>query len=220
MKKLVIFGLGQIAELAHFYFQNDSEFEVVAFCADKEFIDKKTLFNLPVISFDKVLLMYPPSNYYFFVALSYSKLNNLRKDKYLSLKNKGYKLASYISSKATILNDNNFGDNCFVLEDNTIQPFVKVGNNVFLWSGNHIGHHSIIDDHVFIASHVVISGSVRIEESCFVGVNATIINSIVIGKNSIIGASALILKDIESDGVYPAKGTIRSKINSKRFNKL
>ena len=54
------------------------------------------------------------------------------------------------------------GDNCFILEDNTIQPFVSIGNNVTLWSGNHIGHDSTIDDHCFIASHVVVSGHVRV----------------------------------------------------------
>ena len=51
------------------------------------------------------------------------------------------------------------GDNCFILEDNTVQPFVTIGNNVTLWSGNHIGHDSVIEDDCFISSHVVVSGT-------------------------------------------------------------
>ena len=53
------------------------------------------------------------------------------------------------------------GDNCFIFEDNTVQPFVTLGNNLVLWSGNHIGHHSTLRDHCFISSHVVISGFCR-----------------------------------------------------------
>ena len=70
--------------------------------------------------------------------------------------------------------DNVIGENCFILEDNTIQPFTKIGNNVILWSGNHIGHHGEIKDHVFFTSHVVMSGHCIIESHCFLGVNATI----------------------------------------------
>ncbi len=86
----------------------------------------------------------------------------------------GYSMASFISPQATILNGGVIGDNCFILEDNTVQPYARIGSNVTLWSGNHIGHHSVIGDHTFIASHVVVSGGVEIGERCFVGVNATL----------------------------------------------
>jgi acetyltransferase-like isoleucine patch superfamily enzyme len=94
------------------------------------------------------------------------------------------------------------GDNCFILEDNTIQPFVKIGNNVTLWSGNHIGHDSIIEDHCFLASHIVVSGNVRIGPYCFIGVNATLRNSITIAPKTLIGAGAVIMEDTIENGVY------------------
>ena len=133
-----------------------------------------------------------------FIALSYSEVNSIRKKKYFAAKEKGYKLASYISSRATILNNMSIGDNCFILENNTIQPFVSIGNNVTLWSGNHIGHHSAICDHVFIASHVVVSGGVHIGSQSFLGVNATLINNISIGDGCVIGAGALVNSNVES----------------------
>ena len=129
---------------------------------------------MPVVAFEDVAKNYPPDSYDFFVALSYSKLNAVRKEKFLAAKEMGYKLVSFISSRATVLNEGRIGENCFIFEDNTIQPFVTIGNNVTLWSGNHIGHHSVIHDHTFVASHVVISGGVEIGEQCFVGVNATL----------------------------------------------
>lgn len=216
-KPLVIFGSGDIAQLAHYYFSTDSNYEVVAFTVDANYIKESEFCGLPVVAFEDVAKKYPPDSYDFFVALSYSKLNAVRKEKFLAAKERGYKLVSFISSCATILNEGRIGENCFIFEDNTIQPFVTIGNNVTLWSGNHIGHHSVIHDHTFIASHVVISGGVEIGEQCFVGVNATLRDHIKIGDRCVVGAGALLLADADPEGVYIGAATERSKIPSTRL---
>lgn len=216
-KKLVIFGSGDIAELAHYYFSTDSDYEVVAFTVDASYIKEPRFHDLPIIAFEDVTQHYPPESNNFFVALSYSKLNAIRKEKFLAAKEKGYKLASFISSKATVLNDGKIGENCFILEDNTIQPFVRIGDNVTLWSGNHIGHHSIIHDHTFIASHAVISGGVEIGEQCFVGVNATFRDHIKVGDRCVIGAGVLLLGDAAPEGVYVGSASNRSNVPSTRL---
>lgn len=216
-KPLVIFGSGDIAELAHYYFSTDSDYEVVAFTVDASYIKEPSFRDLPVVAFEDVTQHYPPESHNFFVALSYSKLNAVRKEKFFAAKQRGYKLVSFISSKATVLNDGQIGENCFIFEDNTIQPFVRIGNNVTLWSGNHIGHHSVIKDHTFIASHVVVSGGVEIGEQCFVGVNATLRDHIKVGDRCVVGAGALLLGDAEPEGVYIGSATERSKVPSTRL---
>jgi len=216
-KPLVIFGGGDIAQLAHFYFSTDSEYEVVAFTVDAAYLTGTIFCGLPVIAFEEITRHYAPARYELFIALSYSNLNAVRKEKYLAAKALGYRLASFISSRATILNSERNGENCFILEDNTIQPFVTIGNNVTLWSGNHIGHHSTIKDHCFIASHVVVSGGVEIGEQCFVGVNATLRDHIKIGEKCVIGAGTLLLADAEPGGVYIGTATERSKVSSARL---
>jgi sugar O-acyltransferase (sialic acid O-acetyltransferase NeuD family) len=220
MKKLVIFGTGEIAQLAHFYFSQSDDYEVSAFTVDDDFIDEATLFDLPIVGFSKILKNYPPKQYEFFVALSYSKLNAIRKEKYLAVKALGYRVASYISPNATVLNEGRIGENCFIFEDNTIQPFVTIGNNVTLWSGNHIGHHSVIQDHTFISSQVVVSGGVNIGEQCFIGVNATLRDHITVGAKCVIGAGALLLADAEPEGVYVGKGTERSRVPSTKLRRI
>ncbi len=155
-----------------------------------------------------------------FVALSYAKLNQIRKQKFEAAIEVGYELCSYISSRATALNGNAFGRNCFILEDNTIQPFAKIGDNVTLWSGNHIGHHSTINDHTFISSHVVVSGGVTIGESCFIGVNSTLRDHVNVGNFCVLGAGTVLLSDAAEYGVYstPETGTIpRSKQSVKKY---
>ena len=216
-KSLVIFGSGDVAQLAHHYFNTDSDYEVAAFTLDETYIKEIEFYGLPVVAFEDVAKSYPPDSYDLFIALGYSKLNAVRKEKFLAAREMGYKLASYISSRATVLNEGRIGENCFIFEDNTIQPFVTIGNNVTLWSGNHIGHHSVIHDHTFIASHVVISGGVEIGEQCFVGVNATLRDHIKIGDRCVVGAGALLLADAAPEGVYIGTATERSKVPSTRL---
>ena len=205
MEKVVIFGTSIMAEVVYYYLTKDSPYEVVAFTADKEFIAEKEFFKLPVIPFEDVENVYPPERFKMFIAVGYQKINKVRARKYAQAKEKGYALISYISSEAMVWDNVEIGDNCFIFENNVVQPCVKIGNDVIIWSGNHIGHHGTIGDHCYIASHVVISGLVKIEPYCFLGVNATIRDDITIARECIIGAGALILKDTKEREIY--KGT-------------
>ena len=219
-QRLVVFGSGEIAQLAHFYFSTDSDYEVVAFTVDADYLVSDAFCKQPVVPFEDVARLYPPAEFELFVALSYSKLNAVRKEKYLAGKALGYRLANYVSSHATVLNQGRIGDNCFIFEDNTVQPFVTIGSNVTLWSGNHIGHHSTIGDHSFISSHVVVSGGVTIGEQCFLGVNSTLRDHITIGDRCVLGAGVLLLADAEADGLYIGAATERAVIASSRLKKI
>jgi sugar O-acyltransferase (sialic acid O-acetyltransferase NeuD family) len=215
MSRLVIFGAGDIARLAHYYFTRDSDHEVAAFTVDEKYRQGNTFLDLPLVAFEKVSDLYPTREYKMFVALSYARMNKLRAEKYHQAKQKGYELTSYVSSRCTFLTDHPVGDNCFILEDNTIQPFAKIGNNVTLWSGNHIGHDAVIEDHCFLASHIVVSGHARIRNNCFIGVNATLRNSITLAPETLVGAGAIIMKDTVEQGVYlPERAKLFAKKSS------
>lgn len=213
-KPIVVFGMGDIAQIANYYFTIDSEREVVAFTVDSAYITSDTFEGKPVVAFEEIQSLYPATEYDMFIALSYSKMNKIREMKYHEAKQKGYTLASYISSKCSYMSQYPCGDNCFIFEDNTIQPFVKIGSNVTLWSGNHIGHHSVIYDHNFISSHVVISGHCEIHSNCFLGVNATLHNNVVIAKENLIGAGAIISKSTDEKGVYLPAQSMKFAKNS------
>lgn len=209
-KKLVIFGAGDIAQLAWFYFTHDSDRQVAAFTVDREYLHNDSLRGLPFVAADEVAQRFPPDEYDMFVALSYAKRNSIREKKCEQAEAMGYLLASYVSSRLTLFPGTPIGKNCFLLEDNTIQPFVSIGNNVTLWSGNHIGHHSIIGDNCFITSHVVISGGVKIGRNCFIGVNATVRDHVEIGDRTLVGAGSLILHSTEPGTLYVAAETLPS----------
>lgn len=220
MKPLVIFGAGDIAELAHFYFTRDARSQVAAFTVDSAYLKEPSFCGKPVVAFEEVTRAYPPNAHDLFVAVSYAKINAVRAAKCAAAKALGYRLGAYVSSKATVWEGFEPQENCFILEDNTVQPFARVGANVTLWSGNHIGHHAQIGENCFIASHVVISGGVQVGANAFIGVNATIRDHVKIGARAVIGAGSLVLQDIPDDGVVAAAGTELSKVPSHRLRRL
>ena len=220
MKPLIIFGAAELAEVAWYYFVHDAGAEVRAFTVDPEFVRSDTFCGLPVIAFSQVEREFPPRENNLFVAVSYTRLNALRAERCDQAKTKGYRLRTYVSSKATVWPDLSVGENGFILEDNTIQPFVRIGNNVTLWSGNHVGHHSRIGNNCFITSHVVVSGGVVIGDNSFVGVNATIRDHVKIGRSAVIGAGALITQDVPDQGVMTQAAAELSRVPSSRLRKI
>ena len=195
-QKLVLLGDSAFAEIAYEYFTHDSEYEVVAFSVERDYLRREQLFGVPVVPFEELPERFAPAEHAFYAALVYTQGNALRRRLYEAAREKGYKPASYVSPHAFVWRNAKLGEHCFIFENNVVQPFVTVGDNVVLWSGNHIGHHSTIGDHCFISSHVVISGFCNIGPSCFFGVNSTVGNNINVGASCLVGAGALILGDV------------------------
>lgn len=219
-KKLIIIGSGETGLIAYEYFQFDSEYEVIAFSVNNQYITESIINELPVIPFETLEQVYTPNEYEVYVAISSGKLNRNRTKVYKEAKLKGYKCASYISSKAFVWRNVEIGENCFIFENNTLQPFVKIKNNVTLWSGNHIGHNTVIKDNCFISSHCVISGFCEVGENSFLGVNCTIEDNVKIAKDNFIGASSLIQKNTFEKELYQTKQTELSKVNTHRLFKI
>lgn len=213
MAKVVIFGTELTAELAHYYLTTDSEHEIVAFTVNEKYLNQATYKELPVVPFETLESLYPPSEYMFFSPLTEIGMNKFRAGIYEEAKAKGYKCINYISSHATVLTDQ-IGENNFILEDNTIQPFVKIGNNNVFWSGNHIGHHGVIGNHVFFTSHVVLSGRCIVGDYCFFGVNATIRDLLIIGEGTLIAMGANLTKTTPAWSVWKGNPATMMSVSS------
>jgi len=219
-KKLIIVGDSAFAEIAHEYFDVDTGYDVVAFSVERDFLKHDEKRGLPVVPFEELTTRFDPATHEVFVAATYTQLNRLRARLADAAKAKGYRLASYVSPRAFVWRNVEIGEHCFIFEDNTVQPFVKIGNNVVLWSGNHIGHHSLIRDNCFIASHAVISGFCDIGENSFIGVNATLANNVTIGKDNWIGPNAAIMKNTEAGALYKTEQPEPATISAPRFFKI
>lgn len=220
MAKVILFGTSDFASLAHFYLQHDSPHVVAAFTVEREYMPESGEFEgLPVVPFDEIADVFPPTRYAGFAPMSHFRMNRLRERIYTEFKSKGYELISYVSSRATRFAGGEIGDNCFILEDNTLQPFCRIGANVVLWSGNHVGHHSVLGDHAFITSHVVISGHCVIGHNVFLGVNSTVRDGVTLGDHTYVGMATAVLRDTSALAVVKGNPGEVMKITSDRLER-
>ncbi|MBN3781504.1 acetyltransferase [Burkholderia sp. Ac-20345] len=209
MANVILFGLQDYAELAHYYLEHDSPHTVAAFSVNRQYLPESGTFKgLPVVAFEDVVESHPPGDFSFFAPMSPKRMNREREKIFTELKALGYPLISYVSSRATVCN-NTIGENCFILEDNTLQPFTTIGDNVVLWSGNHIGHHGRVGNHVTMTSHVVMSGHCDIGAHSFVGVNATLRDGVTIGEGTFVAMAAAITKSTEPWSVYKGNPAVK-----------
>jgi sugar O-acyltransferase (sialic acid O-acetyltransferase NeuD family) len=216
-RKLVLIGDGEFAEIAYEYFTHDSPYDVVAFAVESAYLSRDELFGLPVVSLERLPDLHSPAEADAFVAVTNTQLNRVRTRLFHAMRAQGYRLASYVSSRAFVWHNVQMGDNCFIFENNVIQYHVQLGDNVVLWSGNHVGHRSVIRSNCFITSHVVISGYCDVGENCFIGVNASVGDHIQIARDCIIGMGSVIVRPTEPGKVYvgnPARALEKSSYDT------
>ncbi len=217
MAKVVIFGTGRGASVAHRYMSRDSDHEVCAFTVETAYLNTHEFRDLPVIDFESIQSLYSPDEFKLFVPLGSQEMNRLRYKKFKACKDKGYKLASYVSSTIQFADELEIGENCFILENNSINFDVKIGDNVTIWSSNQIGDNSVIYDHCWITSNVCMAGDVTIKPFTFIGINAAISNGVTIAEENFIGANALITKDTAPKEVYLIGQTPKAGLSSDKF---
>lgn len=218
MANVVIFGTGKGASVAHRYLTLDSKHIVCAFTAEKQYLNSSEFRGLPIVDFAELGEKFAPGDFKMFVPLGSQNMNKIRQAKYLSCKEKGYECISYVSSTIRFREELSVGENCFILENNSINFDVQIGNNVTIWSSNQIGDRSIIEDHCWISSHVCIAGDVTIKSLSFIGINSTLSNDVIIGEENFIGANALITKSTGPKEVYLVSPTPKAAMNSERFS--
>ncbi len=217
MSKVVIFGCGQGADIAFRYLANDSPHEICGFAVDEAYLDKSRFHDLPVVGYETLEDVFPPNTHKLFVPLGFQRMNRLRAEKYLDARSRGYGFVSYVNSSIFRVAPIVVGENCFILENQSINLDVRIGNNVVIWSGNQIGDRSVIGDHVWITSQVAIAGDVTIGEHSFLGINSTISNNVVLAPGTFVGANALITKNTVKGGVYVVEGSKALPMDSEKF---
>lgn len=208
-KPLLIFGLGELPEQAHYYFAQHAGRKVEAFTVDPEYLDADHTDGLPVLPFDEAQRRFPPATHDLFVAIGYSQFNRIRKqvvERALAL---GYALPSFVHESAVVARNVAMGVNCLLREQVTAAPFSRLGDGVIVGAQAVIAHHARIECHVWLAAGSVICGSATIGERCFIGAHATVRDKIIVGAGCIVGAGALIMSDCPPDGVYAAPPTPR-----------
>lgn len=195
-KKLVIYGIGGFADYAQYAFENDSSYEVVAICLERDYIHKVQA-SENIIPLEELEKTYSNKEVDLFVAVG----NNLvRKRIFNYLKDRGYKTASYVSTKASSWPNLIVGENCFIGEGSVLQPFNHIEDNTIIFAAR-LGHHCRIGKHTLLSS-CTLGGNVHIGEETFVGLNAVIRERTQVKEKNVIGMGVVISSNTQPKAVY------------------
>lgn len=197
MKKLVIYGLGEFAKLVSHYIEQENKYNVVAYCADKKFINSSKFNDKFILNIDDIKNEFDAESTEILVACGYRSMK-VREEMFNKASCLGFNFASMISSNSSIDNSATLGRNCIVMPGVQIEPHVIIGDNLIIWTSSVLCHESIINSHSFIAAQTIIGGRSVIGMRCFLGFNTTIINDVNVGDDCLVGAKSLVTRNIPS----------------------
>jgi sugar O-acyltransferase (sialic acid O-acetyltransferase NeuD family) len=220
MEKVVLFGTSVGAMVAHLNLSHDPAWEVAAFTVDRAFLKEDRFRGLPVVPFEEVESLYPPSEFRMLVAVQAHRMNKLRAEKCAQAREKGYRLISYVHPSALVAPEVKMGDNCFISEGAILRPFLTLGEDVIVMPGATLGHHAVIKDHCFIGNRAVVMSLVTMEPYCFVGPNATVLEAVTVGAEALIGGGVVIQGDVKEKEVYKAAAPVKLALPSDRLAKI
>jgi sugar O-acyltransferase (sialic acid O-acetyltransferase NeuD family) len=217
LEKIVIYGNRAVALGMYHAFKARPDFEVVAFTVDRAVMQGDRFCELPIVPFDTVKSAFPPETHRMFIAVGYVKNNKIRRDRYLSSKEMGYRLPTLISPAAAMYAQTPIGDNCVVGSFTAIAPTAKIGNNVWIGDGCMIGEDVLIGDHCYLSGGVAVAGYSRVGSCCYFGIRSVVRNKVSIGNDCVIGAGALMLEDADDGSVYMGERATRLPISSDKL---
>lgn len=217
-KKLVIFGTGKIGEAVTYFFERDSEYDIISYVVDDNFIGNGTFMDKPVIPLSQMEQTFLKTDIFVFVAVGYQGMNSLRSMKVDFLRQKGYRFANYVSP--FVKGNFTIGENTIIMDGAMIQPNAKFGNNVFVWGGAMIGHHAIIYDNCWLTGGCLIGGITKLGANTFVGLGAIVGHEVVIGEKCMLGAGSIACKRLEAGTVLVEPNTEPHRLNSDQFTRM
>ncbi|MBT3813261.1 MAG: hypothetical protein HON51_10815 [Gammaproteobacteria bacterium] len=210
-EKIVIYGVSAFAEMMYHNFTRYSEYRVVAFCVDQEYMQESSFCHLPVVAFEEMAELYPAKDYKMFVAIGFSRMRN-RALMFDKAKAKGYQLVNYISPQAIIREDLVMGENNVIQSSTDIDIFVSIGNNNVFWTGCILGHNLVVGNHNYVSGRGGLGGNCVIGDACFIGNAAGMVNNINIADETYLVAGTVIVRSTEESCQYhgnPSKRVAR-----------
>ena len=206
--KSIIIGASDLANQLYFHIKKCNMANVVAFAANKSYIQNDVFSGLPLVEIETLQQYYPPNEHNIYLAIGYTQMNRARQKIYEILKSKGYEFPNFILPTA-ITNCESIGEANIVLDNTVIDCFAGIGDGNIFAANSLIAHNSTVGNFNFFAVRSCVCGHVQIENNCFLGANCTIKNGVHIKDKTLIGAGAYLAKNSEvGQVIVPAKSLI------------
>ncbi len=207
MADVVIFGAGVSAQVTYTFVEKDSDHRVVGFTVDAAYATSDRFKGLPLVSWERIEEVFPPTQVQLLGPFSHLRLNEFRRDRYLTGKARGYRFASFIHPSCVVYAEE-IGEHCFILPGTVIEPYATIGNNVVIWGGSYIGHHCVLADHCFLSGQAGIGAGTHIGERCFTGIKVGTTPGVTIGEGSFLSAGAFVAKNVPPGSIVRRAGKV------------
>ena len=213
MKKVVVFGTTDFAEVLSYWLEKDDRYEIAAYTLHQKYLSaaEKTFRGYPLVAFETLSQVYPPSTYELFLCIGYKQMNQHRRDIWEQAKKMGYRIASY-QHPSSIVEAQELGEGNIFMEGTILGAYTQVGKGNVFYPAAHIAHHTKIGNFNFFAVSCAVAGHVQVGDFCFVGNNSTIRNGIQLQDYTLVGAGSYLAHDSPSHSVIvPPKSVLLDK---------
>lgn len=210
-RKLVIYGIGSLADKLVEYNKRDCLFEIVGFVDDKQELEPNYC-GLPAMHYDQFKAQYSPKDCVLFVAIGYVRCNYYRELVTNRVVADGYELVNYISPNAICWGGVLLGKNIFVADNVFIGHGCRLYDGVIMYESCTFSHDTEIESYCFVSLSVASGGYTKIGHNSFIGLHSTIKDDVVIGAYNIVGCGTNVIRSTEDHCVTVGNpGTSRQR---------
>lgn len=199
MDKIVIAGVNEYSEYVYYTIKKENNIEVVAFATLKDHINQSEFCGLPVYAVEDLSSVLDMNSCQVLLAIGYTKMNKRRENTYNICKRFGYKIYTYISSRA-VCDSDEIGEGCIIMPTAYVPPCTKIGKCNIINMGTYITHTGSIGDFNWFAATIVMGGNIKMGSNCFIGMGCTLKNGITVGSEVFLGANSY-LSDNATEGL-------------------
>lgn len=209
-EELWIFGAGDLAKLAKFFFEKELDKPVSGFIVDEEHLAGVPRDLGKVVAWQEYLELVPKGRSLVFPAIGYRSMR-AREAIFDRIEKSEQKICNLVCQSAKVASDVELGVGVFVMPSVVIEPGVVVGSNNVIWSNSTVCHDSIVGRHNFIAANAVIGGRARIGSRCFFGFSSVVGQDVRVADDVLIGATAFLKDSVDESGVYLGSPAIKRR---------
>ncbi len=202
MKSIFIFGDTDYALLVGGYFERDSNYTLLGYTLDSEYLaGRESLEGYPILTFEELERRYLPEGTAVFSAIGYRKMRS-RKIVYERIDQKGFELPNFVSDHAFVDPSAELGRNNIIMPGVVVEQNVSFGDNNIVWSNTTICHDTKIGSHNFFAANSTLGGGCIVGDLSFFGFSSTIMQGTALGDESLIAAMSYVNEDTRSMWQY------------------
>lgn len=204
MKKLLIFGTGDFADIVAYVLTKKLGREIEAYMVHGKYLSRadgekdRALYGMegkPLFAFESIEERYPKEEYEVVICTIGKQMFNQREEIFRQVKKMGYEMPNVIDPSASI-DTEEIGEGNIILANSSIEAHCRIGDGNIIWQNVVLPHHNQVGDFNNLAPSVSLSGYSKIGSHCFVGNNVCIKNRTELSDYVYVGAGSYVSKSI------------------------